>query len=250
MDRDTNVAVVRDSWNACWDLQEWFATISDGCIDLTLARTLLDSWIGRGSASGVGAVLVLALFGGCAWSPDITVRNEKDEPPIIDRSLVKPSPDSPDQPFLLHGLQSFTVEGAVTDPDDPVGLASYGVDDWPYAMHPFEGKVALQGGDYSMLYLDEVHRGIYKIPYRAITPDERECANLLVPVCCSASHIAMTSIRMEPVWMSLGEAVGIAAAMAIRLECPLQRVDYTKLRSRLLEVGARLERPSTDRSNP
>jgi hypothetical protein len=60
----------------------------------------------------------------------------------------------------------------------------------------------------------------------------------------------MTSIRMEPVWMSLGEAVGIAAAMAIRLECPLQRVDYTKLRSRLLEVGARLERPSTDRSNP
>jgi hypothetical protein len=92
---------------------------------LTLARTLLDSWIGRGSASGVGAVLVLALFGGCAWSPDITVRNEKDEPPIIDRSLVKPSPDSPDQPFLLHGLQSFTVEGAVTDPDDPVETLDY-----------------------------------------------------------------------------------------------------------------------------
>jgi len=52
-----------------------------------------------------------------------------------------------------------------TDPPDPVGLASYGVDDWPYATFPLEGKVALQGGEYSMLYLDERHQGIYEIPY-------------------------------------------------------------------------------------
>lgn len=135
------------------------------------------------------------------------------------------------------------LEGT-TDPGDSVGLASYGVDDWPYAMHPLDGKVALQGGDYSMLYLEEKHRGIYKIPYRAITPHERECRNLFVPVCCSASHIAMTSIRMEPVWMTLAEAAGVAAAMASRADIAVQAVDYVELRRRLLALGVKLERPA------
>jgi FAD dependent oxidoreductase len=134
------------------------------------------------------------------------------------------------------------MEG-LTDPGDPVGLASYGVDDWPYAMHPLDGKVALQGGDFSMLYLEEKHRGIYKIPYRAITPLERECRNLFVPVCCSASHIAMTSIRMEPVWMTLGEAAGAAASLALAEGAAVQRVDYAKLRPRLRELGLKLDRP-------
>ncbi len=131
-----------------------------------------------------------------------------------------------------------------TDPGDSVGLASYGVDDWPYAMHPLNGGVALQGGDYSMLYLEEAHRGIYKIPYRAIVPQERECRNLFVPVCCSASHIAMTSIRMEPVWMTLGEASGVAAALALKDDLPVQRVDYAALRSKLRERGVKVDRPA------
>jgi hypothetical protein len=135
------------------------------------------------------------------------------------------------------------MEGT-TDPGDSVGLASYGVDDWPYAMHALDGKVALQGGEFSMLYLDEKHRGIYKIPYRSITPHERECRNLFVPVCCSASHIAMTSIRMEPVWMTLAEASGVAAAMAIKSDVAVQRVDYPALKSKLLVAGAKLERPA------
>ena len=135
------------------------------------------------------------------------------------------------------------MEGT-TDPSDSVGLASYGVDDWPYAMHPLDGKVALQGGEFSMLYLDEKYRGIYKIPYRSITPHERECCNLFVPVCCSASHIAMTSIRMEPVWMTLAEASGIAASMAIKSDVAVQRVDYPALKSKLLVAGAKLERPT------
>jgi len=138
------------------------------------------------------------------------------------------------------------LEGT-TDPTDSVGLASYGVDDWPYAMHPLDGQVALQGGDYSMLYLEETHRGIYKIPYRAITPHERECRNLFVPVCCSASHIAMTSIRMEPVWMTLAEAAGVAASMAITGELAVQRVDYATLRAKLSTLGARVERPTAAR---
>jgi hypothetical protein len=137
-----------------------------------------------------------------------------------------------------------------TDPSDSVGLASYGVDDWPYAMHPIDGKIALQGGEYSMLYLEETHRGIYKIPYRAITPTARECRNLFVPVCCSASHIAMTSIRMEPVWMTLGEASGVAAAMALRGYLPAQHVDTATLRSKLRDLGVKVERPTSTKPQP
>ena len=121
--------------------------------------------------------------------------------------------------------------------DDSVGLASYGVDDWPYATFALDGKVALQGGDFSMLYLDDVHRGIYAIPYRAIVPRENQCCNLLVPVCCSASHIAMTSLRMEPVWMTLGESAGIAATIAIDRQSSVQQVEYPALKRALLARG-------------
>jgi len=131
------------------------------------------------------------------------------------------------------------------DVDDAVGLASYGVDEWPYAMIALDGKIALSGGYYSMLYLEEAHRGIYRIPYRAIVPHERECANLLVPVCLSASHIAMTSIRMEPVWMILGESAGVAAAMAVREQVPVQRIAHGPLRERLLQLEQRLEIPAS-----
>ena len=134
------------------------------------------------------------------------------------------------------------LEGS-TDPADSIGLASYGVDDWPYATYVHEGKVALYGGEFSMLYLDDKHAGIYKIPYRSITPKQSECTNLLVPVCVSASHIAMTSIRMEPVWMILGESAGIAASMAVTEKLPVQQVSYAAMKEKLVALKQKLERP-------
>lgn len=130
------------------------------------------------------------------------------------------------------------------DVDDAVGLASYGVDEWPYAMVPLDGKIALSGGYYSMLYLETANRGIYRIPYRAIVPHRKECENLLVPVCLSASHIAMTSIRMEPVWMILGESAGVAAALASGRGTAVQDVDQALLRSALLDRRQRLDIPA------
>ena len=80
----------------------------------------------------------------------------------------------------------------------------------------------------------------YPIDYGAIVPKRGECANLLVPVCLSASHIAFGSIRMEPVFFALGQAAGTAAALCAEKDCAVQDLKYAELRRRLLSDGQRL----------
>jgi hypothetical protein len=75
----------------------------------------------------------------------------------------------------------------------------------------------------------------YEISYRAIIPKESQCKNLLVPICISSSHIAFGSIRMEPVFMILGESAATAASIAIDDQVNVQKVDYTKLKQKLLD---------------
>jgi hypothetical protein len=77
----------------------------------------------------------------------------------------------------------------------------------------------------------------YPVSFRALVPKAAECSNLLVPVCLSASHIAYGSIRMEPVFMILGQSAATAASLALADRVPIQQVDYPKLRSRLLADG-------------
>ncbi len=81
----------------------------------------------------------------------------------------------------------------------------------------------------------------YPISYRSIRPKEAECSNLLVPVCLAASHIAYGSIRMEPVFMVMGQSAATAAALAIDGKTSVQGVDYGKLRERLLKDGQVLD---------
>jgi hypothetical protein len=73
----------------------------------------------------------------------------------------------------------------------------------------------------------------YPIAFRAIIPKAAECENLLVPVCLSASHIAYGSIRMEPVFMVLGQSAATAAVMAIDAQTSVQRVSIGQLQARL-----------------
>ena len=72
-------------------------------------------------------------------------------------------------------------------------------------------------------------------------PKKEECENLLVPVCVSSSHIAFGSIRMEPVFMILGQSAATAASMAIEEKVAVQELEYGKLRERLLKSGQILE---------
>ena len=76
----------------------------------------------------------------------------------------------------------------------------------------------------------------YQIPYRCITPVKEQCANLLVPVCFSATHVAFGSMRMEPQFMCLGQAAGVAAVAAIKSGCAVQDVDVARLQARLVEL--------------
>jgi len=131
-----------------------------------------------------------------------------------------------------------------TTVNDSIGLASYGVDDWPYAMVPHNGGIGMITGEFINCRLTKKNKGIYPIPYRAIVPHQRECENLLVPVCCSASHVAMLSLRMEPVYVILGQSAGVAAAMAANAKQSVQQVEYQALRNRLLAVHQKIVRPA------
>ena len=114
--------------------------------------------------------------------------------------------------------------------EDPVGLAAYTMDSHNVQRYvDAEGHVRNEG---------DVEVGgfpPYPISYRAIVPKAAECTNLLVPVCLSASHIAFGSIRMEPVFMVLGQSAATAACQAIDDGLAVQSVNYPKLRHRLLD---------------
>ena len=81
----------------------------------------------------------------------------------------------------------------------------------------------------------------YPISYRSIIPQRGEIENLLVPVCVSSTHIAFGSIRMEPVFMILGQSSAVAADIALNQNGIVQEVPYTELRKQLLAEDQRLD---------
>jgi hypothetical protein len=119
--------------------------------------------------------------------------------------------------------------------EDSIGLASY-----PMDSHPCQRVVVERDGVVTVrnegAFGHGGHKG-YPVSYRAIVPKKSECANLFVPVCLSSSHVAFGSIRMEPVYMILGQSVGVAAAMAIDGKIAVQDVDYPELSAKLRELG-------------
>jgi len=112
----------------------------------------------------------------------------------------------------------------------PVGMGSYTLDSHQVQRYITpEGYVQNEG-------LVGVHpKGPYSISYGSIIPKKEECTNLLVPICISSSHIAYGSIRMEPVFMILGQSAAVAACMAIDKNLTVQNVPYNELKKVLAE---------------
>ena len=116
----------------------------------------------------------------------------------------------------------------VAKAEQPVGLAAYTMDSHNCRRLAKNGRAENEG---------DVQIGgfpPYPIAYRAIVPKAGECENLFVPVCLSATHIAYGSIRMEPVFMLLGQSAATAAALALEARVPVQKISYEKLQARLL----------------
>ncbi len=110
-----------------------------------------------------------------------------------------------------------------------VGMGSYNMDSHNTQRYVDAGGHARNEGD-----IQVNPGGPYPIDYGALVPKRDECVNLLVPVCVSSSHIAYGSIRMEPVFMILGQSAATAACLALGKGVAVQDVEYPKLRERLL----------------
>ena len=115
--------------------------------------------------------------------------------------------------------------------DDSIGLASY-----PMDSHSCQRVVVEEKG--IMTVRNEGNTGYkcpkpYPIAYRSIVPKKEECTNLLVPLCLSASHVAYGSIRMEPVFMIMGQSAGVAASLAMDAGVSVQDIDIDKLHQHL-----------------
>ena len=127
---------------------------------------------------------------------------------------------------------------------DSVGMGSYGIDS-----HNIQRYITPEGYVQNEGDIGTSTKGPYEIAYGSLVPKKGQCANLLVPVAMSASHIAYGSIRMEPVFMILGQSAATAAAFAIDDKLAVQDVPYAKLRERLLKEGQVLhyDGPKTSR---
>ncbi len=118
---------------------------------------------------------------------------------------------------------------------DPVGMGSYTIDSHNVRRYITADGHVQNEGDVG------VRLTSYQIAYGSLVPKKGQAENLLVPVCPSASHIAFGSIRMEPVFMILGQSAATAASLAIDAGISVQEVPYEQLRERLLEDGQILE---------
>ena len=125
---------------------------------------------------------------------------------------------------------------------NPVGMGSYSMDSHNVQRYITEDGFVQNEGD---IGVKPPHP--YLISYGSIIPRGEECTNLLVPVCVSSSHIAFGSIRMEPVFMILGQSAAVAAALAIDNNVDVQDVNYSDLEDHLKRGGQILEyHDSTD----
>jgi hypothetical protein len=121
--------------------------------------------------------------------------------------------------------------------DDVVALGSYNIDirevERTWRMLPeYDATPAVFNEGYLSVAVPP-----YPIPYRALVPRREDADDLIVPVCISASHVAFASIRMEPTYMLLGHAAGLAAAQAARRGAAVQDVDVPELQRSLLDQG-------------
>ena len=146
----------------------------------------------------------------------------------------------------MRGAYVMTEADVLREPtkSDPIAVVSFPIDSHDCQRVARGSNDVVNEGTIFPVRLKTVKRGpAYHVPFRAITPRADECANLLVPVALSATHVAYSSIRVEPSWMVIGHSSGIAAALAAKQTKPVQSLEYSELKTRLLAQGQALTLP-------
>ena len=145
----------------------------------------------------------------------------------------------------MDGRMILTQNDVLKDAqkEDPIAISSFPIDSHDCRRLALPDGVINEGTIYPVRMPGRRHGYAYHIPYRAITPSASECSNLLVPVALSATHVAYSSVRVEPTWMAIGQGAGVAAALAAKAGVTVQALDYPTLRTRLLAQKVVLELP-------
>jgi len=145
----------------------------------------------------------------------------------------------------LDGRYTLSQKDVLDEPkkEDPIAVSSFPIDSHDCRRIALPEGVLNEGTIFPVRMPGRPHGYAYHIPYRAITPAAAECTNLLVPVALSATHVAYSSVRVEPTWMAIGQSAGIAAALAAKEGVTVQSLDYDRLRVRLLAQHQVLDLP-------
>jgi hypothetical protein len=131
----------------------------------------------------------------------------------------------------VYFMRQSDLENNHSEPDS-IGMGSYNSDSHNIQRVAMPDRTVQNEGDV------EVRLGSYEIPYRSIIPKPADAENLLVTVCVSATHVAYSSLRMEPQYMILGQAGGEAAALAVRNRVAVQDISVEQLQHMLRRHGA------------
>ena len=146
----------------------------------------------------------------------------------------------------MRGVHVITQDDILKNPAKPdsIALASFPIDSHDcQRVARGNGEVVNEGTIFPVRVPNTKRGYAYQVPYGSITPKAEECTNLLVPVALSATHVAYSSVRVEPCWMTIGHSAGIAAAMAGKSGEPVQELEYSNLRERLLAQKQALDLP-------
>jgi FAD dependent oxidoreductase len=146
----------------------------------------------------------------------------------------------------MKGLHVISQKDILKEPKkgDPIAISSFPIDSHDVQRVALKGGGVINEGTIFPVRNQKLRRGYaYHVPYRSILPKPEQCDNLLVPVALSCTHVGISSLRIEGAWMVIGQAAGVAAALAAKDNVPVQELKYAKLRERLLAQKQVLDLP-------
>lgn len=137
----------------------------------------------------------------------------------------------------MQGMYTYTQNDTADAQDDARAILhtdSIAMGDYGHSCHGTAHEGPLFGGKHTGAF----HHGRrpYQVPYGVLVP--KQCVNLLVPTACSSSHIGFCALRLEPIWMNMGQAAGVAAGIALQENQPVQDVSVTAIQQQLHARGA------------